>query len=274
MDKNDLKRSLHHCFGLFFKKMERRYANYQLKITSEDANAKAIAIMRYVAEFADADIQPEQLNKYADEILDLRQYAARPPTPREFVFEIKDRVFEVQDSLHSELSTLFERFRAKYRQLWATQDQKSLVLSEISEALDGHPVTSDQIHAAEKRITADPGYRTYPPTPDKVAESILICARDPDVPAVSNSYFLAAKAREKTHPLIRKARTDFGAYAIRTRTDSRVKGDFEQLYAMLLTDYAFGRLSLPAEPNREVVVSVFEETDQLTASELNKILRG
>lgn len=239
------KMAVFNAFNPFFQTMERRYTNYQLKLAGEDPSSRASAAMRYVSEFTEAGVTSESIETYARSILDERKYSARPPTPREFVFEIRDRI-KLGGGLWGPVSALFDRMQGKYRQLWSGLDQKETVVKEILTAIDGLIDSDDPIVAAEKRIASDPEFRTYPPTPGRIAEVILLMAKDPEVPMVSESYSLAVRRTGEKHPLIRYARTEFGAHTLRTRTDSRVKPDFEDLYSGFLRDYAYGDLDLDA----------------------------
>jgi len=100
-------------------------------------------------------------------------------------------------------------------------------------------------------LMSDPSFSKYPPTEKAIEQIIGIIAKGEDVTIPSRAYMTAVGKAKKECKLIKFARSSFGAFALRTRTDLLVKREFEEFYSALLDDYLSGALFLSDEETIE-----------------------
>lgn len=276
MSKQKEMMALHQAFSPFFKKMLHRYSSYHLKVEADDPASLAASNMRYITEIHGLSIAPEEVEQFASLVLDKRDYASRPPSPRELAFAISDLVSSRKSPLRAALSELYERMRERYQRLWVQDSDRTSVIEQWVKVGEAVSATPGHILTVEARITGDPEYRKYPPTTIIVEEAIRIVAFDAELPLVSEAFHQAVTQTVVVHPLIKHARSKFGAHALKTRTDMRVRTEFEQFYAGIVNDYIHGRLQLEImKEELDMCQDAQGGSDQvLSASELMKVLTG
>jgi hypothetical protein len=273
MSDQKLMMALHKSFSPHFKKMTQRYSGYLMRIESDDASSLASAAMRYITEFKSVGVSPEDLDSLASVILDRREFATRPPGSRELAFKIKDLAEASENPVLMAISGFYERMRTRYQRLWVSQEDRDQVIKGWLDTATRYGATLKSIEFAEERLVRDPDFRKYPPTTEVIDQAIRIASYDESLPLISESYSFAVSCSDSCHPIIKKSRSGFGAHLLRTRTDMRVKPDFEQYYARILDEFLSGKIRLDDSFQEQDSIEQVSNEDPLTAEQLINFLK-
>lgn len=264
---------LQQAFRHVYQSMVNRYAYYTLGLESNPTSSSlAKGIFRYVTEFSQVGLQPEDITSHAMDIINERNFAAKPPMPREMALLIQDRITRPGNMIEEEFLQFFNKMKVRYRGLWHDDSDRQSVIDSWVLLAQKYSLEPKMVGRIGELLMSDPSFSKYPPTEKAIEQIIGIIAKGEDVTIPSRAYMTAVGKARKECKLIKFARSSFGAYALRTRTDLLVKREFEEFYSALLDDYLSGSLVLSDEETVEQSEEVQDER-LLSKEEMMKMFK-